>query len=74
VFSWLIVKQAEAFAERLQSMSPDLDRQIEAAYVLAFGRTAGVQEREALANYARKYGLANACRLLFNANEFVFID
>ena len=24
--------------------------------------------------YARKHGLANACRLLWNANEFVFID
>ncbi len=25
-------------------------------------------------HYARKHGLANACRLLFNTNEFMFID
>jgi hypothetical protein len=24
--------------------------------------------------FVRKHGLANACRLLFNTNEFVFID
>src|SRR5207248_4432236 len=54
-----LVKQAEYFAERLRGMSPDGHRQIEAAYGLAFGRTAGAQEREALAGYARKHGLAN---------------
>jgi hypothetical protein len=69
-----MVQQAESFAERLQRISPDLPRQIEAAFVFAFGRPARVEEREALAGYARKYGLANACRLLLNANEFVFID
>ena len=32
-------------------------------------------EREALADYAGKHGLANACRvILFNTNEFVFVD
>jgi hypothetical protein len=69
-----MVQQAEYFAERLRRMSPDLPRQIDAAYELAFGRPARAEEREALADYARKYGLANACRLLFNANEFLFID
>jgi hypothetical protein len=69
-----MIKQAEYFAERLQRMSPDLQRQIEAAYVLAFGRPPGANEREALAGYARQHGLANACRLLLNANEFIFID
>jgi hypothetical protein len=69
-----MVQQAEYFAERLQRLSPDLPRQIEAAYGFAFGRSASIEEREALAGYARKHGLANACRLLFNANEFVFID
>ena len=31
-------------------------------------------ERDALTAYATKHGLANACRLLWNTNEFVFID
>jgi hypothetical protein len=69
-----MVKQAEYFAQRLQKRSDDLEKQIEAAYRLAFGRLPDVRERAALAAYAQKHGLANACRVLFNTNEFVFID
>ena len=32
------------------------------------------EERTALAAYARKHGLANACRVILNLNEFVFVD
>ncbi len=69
-----MVRQAEYFAERIQKVSDDPDKQIETAYRLAFGRTPKAAERAALAAYAKKHGLANACRLLFNANEFVFVD
>ena len=31
-------------------------------------------ELDALTAYATKHGLAHACRLLFNTNEFVFVD
>jgi hypothetical protein len=69
-----IVQQAEFFAERLRTISADPGRQIEAAYLLALGRPPGREESEALIAYAQQHGLANACRLLFNTNEFVFID
>jgi hypothetical protein len=69
-----VVRQAEYFSARLKATSDDPDKQIEAAYRLAFGRLPGREEREALAGYARRYGLANACRFLFNTNEFVFVD
>jgi hypothetical protein len=68
------VKQAEYFAERLRQFGPEPERQVEAAYRLALGRPAAAGERRALTDYARKHGLANACRLLFNTNEFMFID
>ena len=29
---------------------------------------------EAVSAHARKHGLAAACRVLLNANEFVFVD
>ena len=29
---------------------------------------------DALAAYAQSHGLANACRILLNTNEFLFID
>ena len=31
-------------------------------------------ELDSLAAYAGKHGLASACRVLFNTNEFVFVD
>jgi hypothetical protein len=69
-----MVKQAEYFAERLKKTNDNPGKQIEAAYRLAFGRLPTGGEREALVAYARKHGLANACRVLFNTNEFVFVD
>jgi hypothetical protein len=69
-----IMKQAECFAERLRKISPEADRQIEAAYLLALGRLPRSDEKNAMFEYVQKHGLANACRLLFNTNEFVFID
>jgi hypothetical protein len=69
-----IMKQAECFAERLRNISPEADRQIEAAYLLALGRLPRSDEKNALLEYVKKHRLANACRLLFNTNEFVFID
>jgi hypothetical protein len=69
-----LVRQAEHFAERLRKGSDDPGEQVEAAYRLALARRPTAAERDALAAYAKKHGLANACRLLFNANEFVFVD
>jgi hypothetical protein len=69
-----MIRQAEFFAERLKKHSDDPQQQIVAAYRLAFGRPPTAQERTALAGYAQRHGLANACRLLFNANEFLFVD
>ena len=37
-------------------------------------RTPSADDTDALVAYAREHGLANACRLLFNLNEFLFID
>jgi hypothetical protein len=69
-----MVRQAEYFAGRVQQESHEMGRQIEAAYLLAFGRPPTAEERADLAAYAQQQGLPNACRLLFNANEFVFVD
>jgi hypothetical protein len=69
-----MLKQAECFAARLQKVSGDPAKQAEVAYRLAFGRPPTATERDALTEYAKKHGLAKACRVLFNANEFVFVD
>jgi hypothetical protein len=69
-----MLKQADCFAERLQKTSGDPAKLVETAYRLAFGRPPTAEERNALMEYAKKHGLAKACRVLFNANEFVFVD
>ena len=43
------------------------------ATLWVWGRTPSAPEREELERYAREHGLANACRLLFNSNEFLFV-
>ena len=51
----------------------DVRQQVRQAYRLALGRPPRPHEEAALAEYARHHGLANACRLLLNCNEFVFV-
>jgi hypothetical protein len=55
-------------------MTDDPVLQIDSAYLLALGRPPRPDERAALAAFAAKHGLPAACRLIFNMNEFVFID
>ena len=69
-----VLRQCEHFAARLQRESADLSVQIDRAYTLALSRPPFPNEALLLCAYARKHGLANACRLLFNSSEFVFID
>ncbi|HEY1861885.1 MAG TPA: DUF1553 domain-containing protein, partial [Gemmataceae bacterium] len=69
-----MLKQAEYWAERLRQVNENPAEQIEMAYKLALGRPPSADEKGALLGYAKKRGLANACRLLLNGNEFVFID
>jgi hypothetical protein len=70
----LMVRQSREFARRVAGLSSDPAVRIAAAFRLALGREADVHERDALAAYAAKHGLANACRLLWNTSEFVFVD
>jgi hypothetical protein len=66
-----VIAQSEAFADRLRALGGD---RIDAAYRLALGRPPRREEREAWSAFAERRGLAAACRLLFNLNEFVFVD
>ena len=68
------VRQSEHLATRAASVSGDLSQQIEAAFRFALLRKPTDRERAALTEYARQHGLANACRVLLNSNEFLFVD
>ena len=69
-----MVRMAERFGERVKSMAADVEGQVDAACRLAYGRGATDIERRTLGEVARKYGLPNACRVILNSNEFLFVD
>ncbi len=69
-----MARQGELFAERLRKQSPQLFAQIKMAFQLAFAREPTAQELTETSAYVQRYGLENFCRLLYNANEFVFVD
>ena len=62
------------FAARLKTISPDIGVQITQAYRLTIGRAPTAAEHAAMLAYANEFGMANACRVMFNLNEFVFVD
>jgi hypothetical protein len=67
-----MVRMSEHFAKRVTAAG-DTAAQARQAYRLALGREPRLHEEAALADYARRHGLANACRVLLNCNEFVFV-
>jgi hypothetical protein len=70
----LALAMAKHFAARAQRLGSSDAERVSAAIRLALGRSPTAKERDALAAYASEYGLANACRVILNLNEFVFVD
>jgi hypothetical protein len=69
-----VIRHAEHLAHRLARIEQKLPKQIELAYRITFERSATKEEVRVAAVYVAKHGLANFCRLLFNSNEFMFVD
>lgn len=61
-----MLAQAKHLAERA--------RNVNKAFELAMGREPTKDESRELEAYAKQHGLANACRVILNLNEFVFVD
>jgi hypothetical protein len=72
----LVLRQSGHFAATLQREFPGADEsvRIRAAVERTFARPATADETRLLTQYASRHGLAAACRLLFNSNEFIFVD
>ena len=70
-----MLRQADFFAERVQrdaGMAPEA--QVGRAFALAFGRQPAAAESTAAAELLKSNGLPQLCRMLLNANEFVYVD
>ena len=69
-----MIKQSECFADRLGKLAKDPVGQIEAGFHLALGRAPTAAESSDLVPFVEKEGLPSLCRVLFNTNEFFFVD
>ncbi len=69
-----IVRMSDHFADRLAHGDTSLSTQVASGFRTAVGRVPTVEELELLTEYAREHGLASACRLILNLNEFAFVD
>ena len=69
-----MLRQAEHFAARLERSAANTGERVQLATWLALGRTLTAKEQLQFTAYVEQHGLANFCRLLMNANEFVFIE
>jgi hypothetical protein len=70
----LVARRSEQLAARLRTLLPSTNEQVAAAVELALGRPATAAELPDLAAYAEQHGLENLCRVIFNLNEFVFVN
>ena len=69
-----VLRQCEHLAARLVRERDNVEEQIARAYALTLQRAPDKTERAKLVAHARKHGLTSAGRVLFNSNEFMFVD
>ncbi|MBI5773794.1 MAG: DUF1553 domain-containing protein [Verrucomicrobia bacterium] len=69
----LMVTMAKHFAVRVENAG-DVAAQVREAFRLALTRQPSDAELKSLTAYAQKHGVTNACRVILNLNEFVFVD
>jgi cytochrome c553 len=73
--SAFIEQQSAAFAGRLaQEAGKDAGAQVERAYGLALGRAPSAREKTIATEFLARQSLASFCMLMFNLNEFVYVD
>lgn len=70
-----VLRMADRFATRLErTTGDDVERQIRRAYALVYGRDPDRDELTPVASFVREHGLSALCRVLFNSNEFLYVD
>ena len=63
-----------ALAERLRHEAPDVEGQVERAFLLAFGRPPDEQESASGRALVERHGLAALCWGVLNTSEFIYVQ
>ena len=69
-----LIRQCKHLADRLATKGGTPETQAESAFQLILLRGARAHERAKFVAYIQRHGLANACQLLLNSNEFLYLD
>ena len=69
-----ILHHSQAMATDLETSLPDINSRVEEAVWRLWGRKPEPLELQELSEFARAKSLAELCRVLFNTNEFLFVD
>jgi hypothetical protein len=69
-----MLRQAEHLTTRLECEAASMPERVSLAVRLALSREPTAEELTKFTAYADQHGLPNFCRLIFNLNEFVFVD
>jgi hypothetical protein len=69
-----VAHYADRFASRIEAQTKTRTEQINLACEWALSRPPTTEEMTDFTAYAEKHGLANLCRLIFNSNEFMFVN
>jgi hypothetical protein len=73
--SGFMANLSKRFAKRItKETGDDHGKQIARAYAWAFGRSPLDEETDEAVAYLEEHGLPALCRVLFNANEFLFLQ
>lgn len=70
-----VLQQSELFAQRLaEEAGQDLAEQVKRAFEILYGRSATEKELESSIGFIDEHGMEALCRVLFNTNEFLFVE
>ena len=73
--SGFVLEQSKAFAGRIRKLAgEDTGEQVDVGWRLALGRRPADDERRTAVGYLERNSLAEFCLMLFNMNEFVYVD
>ena len=68
------IAMSRHFAARLEKEAAGLSAQVRRGHLLVTGREPSAPEQRELEDFARRHGLPNLCRVLFNLSEFTYLD
>jgi hypothetical protein len=69
-----VLRSCEHLVARLDREATGAASRIDRACRLLWGRSPSAEEAVLLRQYAERHELTNACRLMVNANDFLFVD